>query len=118
MPLAQFPTEMRGFDAADIDGDGQSELVMLSDTKVLLYHVQESQLVSVASYSDRRPGTLLSAQLVRPGDGQTPGVVVNRYSPNRRAWIRSSWPYRVISWSDSRRACRIFCSPWILMATG
>ena len=84
LPLAQFPTEMRGFDAADIDGDGQSELVMLSDTKVLLYHVQESQLVSVASYSDRRPGTLLSAQLVRLGDGQTPGVVVNRYSPNRR----------------------------------
>ena len=84
VPLAQFPTELRGFDAADIDGDGQSEVVMLSDTKVLLYHVQESQLVSVASYSDRRPGTLLSAQLVRLGDAQTPGVVVNRYSPNRR----------------------------------
>lgn len=84
LPVAQFPTELRGFDAADLDGDGQSELVMLSDTKVLLYHVQESQLVSVASYSDRRPGTLLSAQLVRLGDGQTPGVVVNRYSPRRR----------------------------------
>ena len=84
VPLAQFPTELRGFDAADIDGDGQSELVMLSDTKVLLYHVQERQLVSIASYSDNRPGTLLSAQLVRLGDGQTPGVVVNRYSPNRR----------------------------------
>ena len=83
VPLAQFPTELRGFDAADIDGDGQSELVMLSDTKVLLYHVQESQLAPIASYSDRRPGTLLSAQLVRLGDGQTPGVVVNRYSPNR-----------------------------------
>ena len=83
VPLAQFPTELRGFDAADIDGDGQSELVMLSDTKVLLYHVQERQLVSIASYSDRRPGALLSAQLVRLGDGQTPGVVVNRYSPNR-----------------------------------
>ena len=84
VPLAQFPTELRGFDAADVDGDGQSELVMLSDTKVLLYHVQESQLVSVASYSDRRPGTLLSAQLVRLGDAQTLGVVVNRYSPRRR----------------------------------
>ena len=84
VPLAQFPTELRGFDAADIDGDGQSELVMLSDTKVLLYHVQESQLVSIASYSDRRPGTLLSAQLVRLGDGQTLGVVVNRYSSRRR----------------------------------
>ena len=84
LPLAQFPTELRGFDAADVDGDGQSELVMLSDTKVLLYHVQESQLVSVASYSDRRPGTLLSAQLVRLGDAQTLGVVVNRYSPRRR----------------------------------
>ena len=81
--LAQFPTELRGFDAADIDGDGQTELVMLSDTKVSLYHVQENQLAPIASYSDRRPGTLLSAQLVRLGDGQTPGVVVNRYSPNR-----------------------------------
>ena len=85
LPLAQFPTELRGFDAADLDGDGQSELVMLSDTKVLLYHVQESQLVSVASYSDRRPGTLLSAQLVRLGDGRALGVVVNRYSPRRRS---------------------------------
>ena len=84
LPLAQFPTELRGFDAADVDGDGQSELVMLSDTKVVLYHVQERQLVSIASYSDRRPGTLLSAQLVRLGDGQTLGVVVNRYSPNRK----------------------------------
>ena len=84
LPLAQFPTELRGFDAADIDGDGQSELVMLSDTKVLLYHVQESQLVSVASYSDRRPGTLLSAQLVRLGGERAPGVVVNRYSPSRK----------------------------------
>ena len=83
-PLSQFPTELRGFDAADIDGDGQSELVMLSDTKVLLYQVQESQLISVASYSDRRPGTLLSAQLVRLGEGQAPGVVVNRYNPRRR----------------------------------
>ena len=84
LPLAQFPTELRGFDAADIDGDGQSELVILSDTKVLLYHVQESQLISIASYSDRRPGTLLSAQLVRLGDERAPGVVVNRYSPNRK----------------------------------
>ena len=84
LPLAQFPTELRGFDAADVDGDGQSELVMLSDTEVLLYHVRESQLVSVASYSDRRPGTLLSAQLVAFSDGRTPGVVVNRYSPRRR----------------------------------
>ena len=84
VPLAQFPTELRGFDAADIDGDGQTEVVMLSGTEVSLYHVQESQLVPVASYSDRRPGALLSAQLVRLGDGQTPGVVVNRYSPNRK----------------------------------
>lgn len=82
-PLSQFPTELRGFDAADIDDDGQSELVMLSDTEVLLYHVQESQLISIASYSDRRPGTLLSAQLVRLGGGQTRGVVVNRYNPRR-----------------------------------
>ena len=81
--LAQFPTELRGFDAADIDGDGQTELVMLSDTEVSLSRVQENQLAPIASYSDRRPGTLLSAQLVRLGDGQTPGVVVNRYSPNR-----------------------------------
>ena len=81
--LAQFPTELRGFDAADIDGDGQTELVMLSGTEVSLYHVQEGQLAPIASYSDRRPGTLLSAQLVRLGDAQTPGVVVNRYSPNR-----------------------------------
>ena len=84
VPLAQFPTELRGFDAADIDADGQSELVILSDTKVLLYHVQESQLISIASYSDRRPGALLSAQLVRLGDGQMLGVVVNRYSPSRK----------------------------------
>ena len=82
--LAQFPTELRGFDAADIDGDGQTELVMLSDTEVSLSRVQENQLAPIASYSDRRPGTLLSAQLVRLGDGQTPGVVVNRYSPNRK----------------------------------
>ena len=81
--MAQFPTELRGFDAADIDGDGQTELVMLSDTKVSLYHVKESQLVPVASYSDRRPGTLLSAQLLRLGDAQTLAVVVNRYSSNR-----------------------------------
>lgn len=84
MPLAQFPTELRGFDTADIDGDGETELVMLSDTKVLLYRVQENQLAPIASYSDRRPGALLSAQLVRLGDTQTPGVVVNRYSPNRK----------------------------------
>ena len=84
MPLAQFPTELRGFDAADFDDDGQTELVIISDTEVLLFHVQESQLVRIASYSDRRPGTLLSAQFVRLGAEQTPGVVVNRYSPSRR----------------------------------
>ena len=85
VPLAQFPTELRGFDAADFDGDGQTEVgLMLSDTEVLLYRVQESQLVPIASYSDRRPGTLLSAQLVRLGDARTSGVVVNRYSSNRQ----------------------------------
>ena len=84
VPLAQFPTELRGFDAADIDGDGQTELVMLNDTRVSLYHVHENQLAPIASYSDRRPGSLLSAQLVRLGDAQMPGVVVNRYSPNRK----------------------------------
>ena len=83
-PLSQFPTELRGFDAADIDGDGLSELVMLSDTKVLLYQVQESQLVEITSYSDRRPGTLLSAQLVRLRGASMAGVVVNRYNPGRR----------------------------------
>ena len=84
VPLSQFGIELRGFDAADIDGDGQSELLMLSDTKVLLYQVQGSQLIFVASYSDRRPGTLLSAQLIRFGAGQLSGVVVNRYSPRRK----------------------------------
>ena len=84
VPLAQFPTELRGFDAADFDGDGQTEVVMLSGTEVSLYHVREDQLAPIGSYSDRRPGTLLSAQLVRLGDGETPGVVVNRYSPSRR----------------------------------
>ena len=83
-PLSRFPTELRGFDAADIDGDGLSELVMLSDAKVLIYRVHENQLISVASYSDRRPGSLLSAQFVRLGGGQVPGVVVNRYSPRRK----------------------------------
>ena len=84
VPLAQFPIELRGFDAADVDGDGQTELVILSDTKVFLYHVQDTQLAPIASYSDRRPGILLSAQLVRFGDGQGTGVVVNRYSAKRR----------------------------------
>ena len=83
-PLAQFSTELRGFDAADVDGDGHSELVMLSDTKVFLYQVQERQLLPVSSYSDRRPGVFLSAQLVRLGDERTPGVVVNRYNPRRK----------------------------------
>ena len=84
LALAQFPTELRGFDAADIDDDGQTELVMLSGVQVSVYQVHENRVTLIASYSDRRPGTLLSAQLVRLGDGQTPGVVVNRYSPNRR----------------------------------
>ena len=83
-PLAQLAGELRGFDAADIDHDGESELVILNDTKVLLYRVKEGQLVSIASYSDNRPGTLLSAQLVRFGADKTPGVVVNRHSPKRR----------------------------------
>lgn len=82
--LAQFQKELRGFDAADIDGDGQTELVMLSDNGVSLYRVHKNQLVPFASYSDRRPGTLLSSQLVRLGAEQTPGVIVNRYSANRR----------------------------------
>ncbi|MCY4514322.1 MAG: hypothetical protein OXC69_04205 [Candidatus Tectomicrobia bacterium] len=84
VPLAQFSTELRGFDAADIDGDGLSELVMLSDTKVFLYRVQENRLVPVSSYSDRRPGVLLSGQFVSLGNGQTPGVVVNRHNPQRK----------------------------------
>ena len=84
VPLAQFPTELRGFDAADVDGDGETELVMLSGTQVSLYHVHENQLAPIASYSDRRPGALLSAQLVRLGDERTPGVVVNRYNHSRK----------------------------------
>ena len=83
VPLAQFPTELRGFDAADVDDDGQTELVLISGTEVLLCHVQESQLVRIASYADGRPGTLLSAQLVRLGAERTPGVVVNRFSRSR-----------------------------------
>ena len=84
VPLAQFPTELRGFDAADFDDDGQTELVIISGTEVLLCHVQESKLVRIASYADGRPGILLSAQLVRLGAERTPGVVVNRYSQSRK----------------------------------
>ena len=80
LPIAQFATELRGFDAADIDGDGQTEVVIADDTQVSLYVVKESQLVLVASYSDRRPGTLLSAQLLVLPETEFPAVVVNRYS--------------------------------------
>lgn len=84
VPVARFSEGLRGFDAADIDGDGRTELVILGDTRVSLHRVHENQLVPIDSYSDRRPGTFLSAQLVRLGDSQMPGVVVNRYSPNRK----------------------------------
>ena len=83
VPLAHFPNELRGFDAADVNGDGLTELVLLSDAEVLLYHLEENQLSSIATYFDRRPGTLLSAQLVRLGPEQTPGIVVNRFSATR-----------------------------------
>ena len=83
LPIANFTTELRGFDAADIDGDSRTELVLLSDSQVSLYRLNESRLVPVASYSDRRPGTFLSAQLVRHTESQTHAVVVNRYSANR-----------------------------------
>ena len=84
VPLAQFAEELRGFDAADIDVDGQTELLMLNETEVLLFKVHEDRLAPFASYSDQRPGTLLSAQLVRLGDAPVPGVVVNRYNPTRK----------------------------------
>lgn len=80
LPIAQFATELRGFDAADIDGDGRTEVVIADDTQVSLYLVKESQLVLVASYSDRRPGTVLSAQLLLLPETGLPAVVVNRYS--------------------------------------
>ena len=83
VPIAQFASELRGFDAADIDGDGRTELVMLSDTRVSLHRVDENRLHPVASYSDRRPGSLLSAQLLRLPESQTLAVVVNRYSSKR-----------------------------------
>lgn len=83
LPIAEFAAGLRGFDAADIDGDGRTEIVMLSDTEVSLHRLNESRLVPVASYSDRRPGTLLSAQLLRPPESQALALVVNRYSSNR-----------------------------------
>ena len=83
LPIGEFPTELRGFDAADIDGDGRTEIVMLSAAEVSLYRLTESRLVPVASYSDRRFGTMLSAQLLRPMESQVPFVVVNRYSSRR-----------------------------------
>ena len=83
VPLARFASELRGFDTADIDGDGQTELVMVSETRVSLYRVREDHLAPVASYSGRWSGTLLSAQLVSLGDERQPAVVVNRYSPSR-----------------------------------
>ena len=83
LPIAQFATELRGFDAADFDADGHTELVMLSDTEVSLYRLNENRLTPVASYSDRRTGTLLSAQMLRLPVSQQPAVLVNRYSSQR-----------------------------------
>lgn len=83
VPIASFASEMRGFDAADVDGDGRTELVMLSDAEVRLYRLDEGRLVPVGSYSDRRPGKLLSAQLLRLPESQGLAVVVNRYSSRR-----------------------------------
>ena len=83
LPIAEFASELRGFDAADVDGDGRTELVLLNETKVSLYRLNENRLDPVASYSDRRPGTFLSAQLLHLPESQVLAVVVNRYSSSR-----------------------------------
>ncbi|GIX48878.1 MAG: hypothetical protein KatS3mg131_3089 [Candidatus Tectimicrobiota bacterium] len=75
--LQRLPYLVHAIDAADVDGDGQAEVVLATATQVALYRLAGERLQRLATFRSGPQGKVLSAQLLRLDPPHPVGVVVN-----------------------------------------
>lgn len=80
--LRKIPALLYGMDGGDVDGDGTEEIVVATESEILLYRLEGEQLLLLGTHKVRRSGKLLSVQLLRLGTRPSIGVVVNWQKPD------------------------------------
>ena len=80
--LQKLPVAVQGMDGADIDGDGQAEIVTMDAARISLYRLEGTRLVRLDTFESKRAGKLLSVQLLGLGTAKQLGIVVNRQVPD------------------------------------
>lgn len=98
--IHRLPERIQGLDAGDVDADGQNEVAIVTDSRVMLYRLQEERLELLGTSAPVRQGSLMSVQLLRVG--QELGVVVNHYRVGHGmdAYILTLQGQQLVPWQD------------------
>ena len=111
-----FKALITGLDVADVDNDGQNEVIILSEKLISIYRMENAQLVKSAEIAETRTSTYLSVDAADINGNGTPEIYVTSLGPGRTTvnsfvleYTGSSykvissgdnWYYRVVRTSD------------------
>jgi hypothetical protein len=101
--LRDIPQLLVSIDGGDLDGDGTIEVAMIMGAQVSLYRIVGGEkLELLATFTTTRQGKLLSVQLMRLGDAQPLGLVVNQQIPGRgvESFIQGLRGNKLVLWQE------------------
>ncbi|MBR9987508.1 MAG: VCBS repeat-containing protein [Desulfosarcina sp.] len=78
-----FRTLITGLGIADVDQDGQQEVVLVSEKLVSIYRMENQRLVKSSEIAETRTSTYLSVDVGDINSNGTPEIYINSLGPNR-----------------------------------
>jgi TolB-like protein len=78
-----FKTLITGLDIADVDNDGQKEVIIVSEKLVSIYRMANGRLIKSAEIAETRTGAYIGVDVADINGNGTPEIFVTSLGPNR-----------------------------------
>lgn len=115
----KYPTEFRGLDIGDVNGDGLNEIVTIDITNIYIFQKKGNEMQLLHKISGKGEGQYIGVDLVNLTGGRAKDIVVsNIFTTRTNDMINHSVQSFILSWKDGKFQRTADNLPWIFRVIG